>query len=58
MPNISDSGGTPSTWLAVLDKLVALNAAHILPDHSAPGDGSLIAGERSLHSDSGIEAGV
>jgi glyoxylase-like metal-dependent hydrolase (beta-lactamase superfamily II) len=48
MPNISDSGGTPSTWLAVLDKLAALNAAHILPDHSAPGDGSLIAGERSL----------
>jgi hypothetical protein len=32
----------------VLDKLAALNAAHILPDHSAPGDGSLIAGERSL----------
>src|ERR1035438_9807884 len=41
MPNISDSGGTPSTWLAVLDKIAALNAAHVLPDHSAPGDGSL-----------------
>jgi glyoxylase-like metal-dependent hydrolase (beta-lactamase superfamily II) len=48
MPNISDSGGTPSTWLAVLDKIAALDAAHILPDHSAPGDGSLVAAERSL----------
>jgi glyoxylase-like metal-dependent hydrolase (beta-lactamase superfamily II) len=48
MPNISDSGGTPSTWLAVLDKIGGLNAAHILPDHSAPGDGSLVAAERSL----------
>jgi glyoxylase-like metal-dependent hydrolase (beta-lactamase superfamily II) len=48
MPNISDSGGTPSTWLAVLDKIAALNAAHVLPDHSAPGDGSLVAAERNL----------
>jgi len=51
MPGISDSGGTPSTWLAVLDKIAALNAAHVLPDHSAPGDGSLVAAERSLISD-------
>lgn len=48
MPNISDSGGTPTTWLAVLDKIAGLNAAHVLPDHSAPGDGSLVAAERSL----------
>jgi len=48
MPNISDSGGTPSTWLAVLDKIATLNAAHVLPDHSPPGDGSLVTGERSL----------
>jgi glyoxylase-like metal-dependent hydrolase (beta-lactamase superfamily II) len=48
MPNIADDGGTPSTWLAVLDKIAALNAAHILPDHSAPGDGSLVAAERNL----------
>jgi glyoxylase-like metal-dependent hydrolase (beta-lactamase superfamily II) len=48
MPNISDSGGTPSTWLAVLDKIAVLNAAHVLPDHSAPGDGSLVAAERNL----------
>jgi len=50
-PNISDSGGTPSSWLAVLDKVAALNAAHVLPDHSAPGDGSLVAAERNLISE-------
>jgi len=51
MPNISDSGGTPTSWLAVLDKIAALNAAHVLPDHSAPDDGSLVAAERSLITD-------
>jgi glyoxylase-like metal-dependent hydrolase (beta-lactamase superfamily II) len=48
MPNIADDGGTPSSWVAVLDKIQALNAAHILPDHSAPGDGGLVAAERNL----------
>ena len=48
MPNIADNGGTPATWLTVLDKIAALNSAHILPDHSAPGDGSLVAAERNL----------
>jgi glyoxylase-like metal-dependent hydrolase (beta-lactamase superfamily II) len=47
MPNIV-GGGTPTSWLAVLGKIDALNAAHILPDHSAPGDGSLVAAERNL----------
>jgi len=51
MPGISDSGGTPSTWLAVLDKIAGLNAAHVLPDHSTPGDGSLVAAEKNLISD-------
>jgi glyoxylase-like metal-dependent hydrolase (beta-lactamase superfamily II) len=51
MPNISDSGGTPSTWLAVLDRIAALNAAHVLPDHSPPGDGSLVAAEKNLIDD-------
>ncbi len=51
MPNIFGDGGTPATWLAVLDKVAALNAAHVLPDHSAPGDGSLVAAERSLISE-------
>jgi len=48
MPNIFGDGGTPATWLAVLEQVAALNAAHVLPDHSAPGDGSLVAAERDL----------
>ena len=51
MPNIFGDGGTPASWLAVLDNVAALNAAHILPDHSAPGDGSLVAEERALISE-------
>ncbi len=47
IPNIV-GGGTPATWLAVLDKVAALNPTYVLPDHSAPGDGSLVAGERAL----------
>jgi glyoxylase-like metal-dependent hydrolase (beta-lactamase superfamily II) len=48
LPFIFGDGGTPASWLAVLDKVAALNVAHVLPDHSAPGDGSLIAAERDL----------
>jgi glyoxylase-like metal-dependent hydrolase (beta-lactamase superfamily II) len=48
MPNIYGDGGTPASWLAVLDKIAVLNAAHVLPDHSAPGDGSLVTAERTL----------
>jgi glyoxylase-like metal-dependent hydrolase (beta-lactamase superfamily II) len=51
IPNIFGDGGTPASWLAVLDKVAGLNAEHILPDHSAPGDGSLVAEERALISD-------
>jgi glyoxylase-like metal-dependent hydrolase (beta-lactamase superfamily II) len=46
VPNIYGNGGTPSSWLAVLDKIAALNAVHVLPDHSAPGDGSMVAAEK------------
>src|SRR5580700_5695737 len=48
IPMIFGDGGTPSTWLAVVDKVAGLNASHVLPDHSAPGDGSLVAAERDL----------
>jgi glyoxylase-like metal-dependent hydrolase (beta-lactamase superfamily II) len=48
MPNIYGDGGTPASWLAVLDKIAALNAAYVLPDHSAPGDGSMVAAEQKL----------
>jgi glyoxylase-like metal-dependent hydrolase (beta-lactamase superfamily II) len=51
IPNIFGDGGTPASWLAVLDKVAGLNAEHILPDHSAPGDGSLVVEERALISE-------
>jgi glyoxylase-like metal-dependent hydrolase (beta-lactamase superfamily II) len=51
-PHIFDygEGATPTTWLAVLDKLDALklDIRHIVPDHSAPGDGTLVNAERDL----------
>jgi glyoxylase-like metal-dependent hydrolase (beta-lactamase superfamily II) len=51
MPNIFGDGGTPAGWLAVLGKVAALNATQVLPDHSAPGDGSLVAAELNLISE-------
>jgi glyoxylase-like metal-dependent hydrolase (beta-lactamase superfamily II) len=51
VPNIFRDGGTPSSWLAVVDKIMALNALHVLPTHSAPGDGSLVALEKRFISD-------
>lgn len=51
VPNIFRDGGTPSSWLAVLDQVMALNALHVLPDHSAPGDGSMVALEKKFISD-------
>lgn len=51
IPNIFGDGGTPTSWLAVLDRVALLNVAHVLPDHSEPGDGSLVAAERNLISE-------
>jgi len=51
VPGIFRDGGTPSSWLAVLDKVAALNAQHVLPDHSAPGDGSLVILEKQFIGD-------
>jgi glyoxylase-like metal-dependent hydrolase (beta-lactamase superfamily II) len=51
VPNIFGDGGTPASWLAVLDKTLALNALHVLPDHSAPGDGSMVTAEKQFISD-------
>jgi glyoxylase-like metal-dependent hydrolase (beta-lactamase superfamily II) len=51
MPGIFNGigkGGTPTSWLHVLDKLSQLHVAHVVPDHSETGDGSLVAGERNL----------
>jgi len=51
VPNIFREGGTPSSWLMVLDKVAGLNALRVLPDHSAPGDGSMVAAEKNFISD-------
>lgn len=51
VPNIASDGGTPASWLAVLDKIAALNVLHVLPDHSAPGDGALVAKEKEFITD-------
>ena len=51
VPNIYGDGGTPASWLAVLDKIAALPVAHVVPDHSAPGDGSLVTAERHFIAD-------
>lgn len=51
VPGIGGDGGTASSWIAVLDKLARLNVEHVLPDHSPPGDGSLIAAERNFIND-------
>ena len=48
VPSIYGDGGTPSSWIGVLDKLAPLHPLHILPDHSDPGDGSLIAQNRAF----------
>jgi glyoxylase-like metal-dependent hydrolase (beta-lactamase superfamily II) len=51
LPNIftgSGKGGTPTSWLRVVDEVAKLHPVHILPDHSEPGDGSLVEQERQL----------
>ena len=48
VPNIYGDGGTPRSWIDVLNKVGNLGAQHVLPDHSNPGDGSLIVSERKF----------
>jgi glyoxylase-like metal-dependent hydrolase (beta-lactamase superfamily II) len=48
VPNIYGDGGTPSSWIAVLDEVEKLGAAHVLPTHSPVGDGSLVANEKAF----------
>jgi glyoxylase-like metal-dependent hydrolase (beta-lactamase superfamily II) len=47
-PNIYGEGGTPSSWIAVLDQVEKLGALHVLPDHSAIGSGALVAQEKAF----------
>jgi glyoxylase-like metal-dependent hydrolase (beta-lactamase superfamily II) len=51
IPAIPADGGTPKSWLAVLDQIEPLKPRYILPDHSEVGDGSLVAQEKALISD-------
>jgi hypothetical protein len=51
VPNIFRDSVKPSSWLAVLDKIATLNALHVLPTHSAPGDGSLVRLQKSFMTD-------
>lgn len=51
VPGVYGDGGTPSSWIAVLDKIAALPVRVVLPDHSAPGDGSLVSKERAFIQD-------
>jgi glyoxylase-like metal-dependent hydrolase (beta-lactamase superfamily II) len=51
VPNIAASGGTPASWIAVLSQVAKLGALHVLPDHSAVGDGSLVRQERAFLAD-------
>lgn len=48
IPFIFANDSTPTEWLATLDRVATLNVAHVLPDHSPPGDGSLVDSEREL----------
>jgi glyoxylase-like metal-dependent hydrolase (beta-lactamase superfamily II) len=51
VPNIYGAGGTPASWIAVLDQIAKLGSLHVLPDHSAVGDGSLVAQEKAFIAD-------
>jgi glyoxylase-like metal-dependent hydrolase (beta-lactamase superfamily II) len=51
VPNTFRDGGTPASWIAVLDQVEKLGALHVLPDHSAIGDGSLVGKEKAFISD-------
>ncbi|HEY1238973.1 MAG TPA: MBL fold metallo-hydrolase [Bryobacteraceae bacterium] len=48
VPGVAGEGGSFASWLTVLDKLELLKPLHVVPDHSRPGDGTLIAAERAF----------
>jgi hypothetical protein len=47
-PRIVVDGVQPKDWIAVLDRLAALNPLHVVPDHAEPGDAGLIRAQREL----------
>jgi glyoxylase-like metal-dependent hydrolase (beta-lactamase superfamily II) len=48
VPGVASTGGSFTSWLAVLDKLRPLEPRIVIPDHSKVGDGSLIASEAAF----------
>ena len=48
VPAVPAEGGSFESWLKVLDQLEALKPRIVLPTHSQPGDGSLIAQESAF----------
>ena len=48
VPGVSNDGGTPLSWIAVLEQVEKLGSLRVLPDHSAMGDGSLIVAEKTF----------
>lgn len=48
VPSVASSGGSFTSWLTVLDKLERLQPQMVIPTHSKPGDGSLIAKEAAF----------
>ena len=48
VPGVAGEGGSFTSWLTVLDKLEALKPRYVVPDHSRPGSGSLIAQEKAF----------
>jgi glyoxylase-like metal-dependent hydrolase (beta-lactamase superfamily II) len=48
VPSVASSGGSFSSWLTVLDKLVALRPKLVIPTHSKVGDASLITYEAAF----------
>jgi hypothetical protein len=48
VPNIPSADASVKNWLKILDELEPLHPRHIVPDHGALGDGSLIGKERAF----------
>jgi len=48
VPSVASSGGSFSSWLTVLDKLVPLHPRIVIPTHSKVGDASLITSEAAF----------
>ena len=48
VPNVYGAGGSSASWIAVLDQVSKLGVLHVLPDHSAVGDGGLVAQEKAF----------